>query len=142
MKHLDHDFFAFAFFRFALAHFDFRLSRRVVRECSSVSAQVNMVFFAKVVFVEQSASDALNADKKSAASWSLNFFRAQWCIPSTWFHDGNLPGISNRNAGVQAEYFSEFIAGHYFSLLKRVKDADKVLRFRAVKAIGRHVIQF
>ena len=67
---------------------------------------------------------------------------AQWCMERTWFQLGSRPGISNRKAGVEAEYFLEFIGGHYFSLLNLVKDADKVLRFRAVKAIGRQVIQF
>ena len=82
----------FAFGRFALARFDARLSRFVSRYEASVSAEVDMVFFAKVVFIEQALADARNAHKKSLASWFLNFMRVQWFMASIWFQLGSLPG--------------------------------------------------
>lgn len=64
-----------------------------------------MVLFAEVVLVEEFSSVRDNADKKSLASWSLNFFLFQWCMASTSFQLGNLPGISSEkvSTGVRKE---------------------------------------
>ena len=60
--------FQFAFDRLALADFNFDFCRRIVRQEASVAAEVNMIFLAEIVLVEQSFADACNADKKSFAS--------------------------------------------------------------------------
>lgn len=71
-----------------------------------------MVLFAEVVLVEETFSVADNADKKSLASWSFHFFRFQWCMASTSFQLGSLPGISSEKirTGI-GEEFSEVIHG-------------------------------
>ena len=111
----DQDFLVFAF---NLTDFNFDLSRRVVRNCASVAAQVHMVFLAEIVLVEQSSAERRNADKKLAAIWSLNRFRCQWCIARIMFHDGSRPGIfrvkigrNESGAGV-GESTGDFIFSH------------------------------
>lgn len=60
----------------SLARRDARFIRRVAWYDSSVSAAIDDVLFADVVFIKQSASEARNADKKAA--W-ISFFSR--CLP-------------------------------------------------------------
>lgn len=84
---------------FFLADLDFRSSRRVRRYDSRISEKVNVVFAAQVVFVKETLSEALNDDKKSAASFSLNWYLAQCSIPNISFQLASLPGTSKVKTG-------------------------------------------
>jgi hypothetical protein len=59
-----------------------------------------VVLFAEVIFIEESASHARNADKNSRWIVSLSFRLAHGFMDSTWFHDGSLPGMMMRKVGV------------------------------------------
>lgn len=63
LENFDNHLFFFAFFSLALRCFNFRFACFVARYDSSVSAKINMVFFAQIVFIEESLADARNADK-------------------------------------------------------------------------------
>jgi hypothetical protein len=80
-------------FNLLLTRLDLRLARSIARYESSVSAAIDMVFFAEVIFVEESDPEARNADKKTVWMSSLSFARPQCSIPQIWFQEGSLPGI-------------------------------------------------
>jgi hypothetical protein len=51
-----------------------------------------MVFFAKVVLVEEASAHACNAHKKSRCISPLSFVRVQCCMPRMAFQLGSRPG--------------------------------------------------
>lgn len=87
----DFDLGALVFFaaNFLLARLNARCCRRISRYETSVSAAIDMVLFAEVVFVEQPAAEASNADKKSSWIASFSLARCQWPRPQIAFHDGS-----------------------------------------------------
>lgn len=79
-----------------------------------------MELFNKVVGVEQSFADALNADKKTSAISFLRFALAQCCIPNSSLRLGSRPGTSRRKisresgGGGVGKKSAEFIGVHGF----------------------------
>ena len=82
----------FAFFRLALADFNFRFARLVSMYEASVSAAIDMILFGKVVFVNESLPDARNADKNPLWISFFSFALCQWPIPKIAFQLGSFPG--------------------------------------------------
>jgi hypothetical protein len=83
----------FAFFRLALADFNFRFARLVSMYEASVSAAVHMILFGEVVLVNESPSDARNADKNPLWISFFSFALCQWPIPKIAFQLGSFPGM-------------------------------------------------
>jgi len=96
-----------------------------------------MILLAQIIFIEESFADAFNADKNSAASWSLNFFLRQWFIDRTSFHDGRRPGISSEKirTGVWEESENAMIAGFHFKTLSK-KIVPQIIVTMITKAAG------
>jgi len=82
----------FAFFRLALADFNFRFARLVSMYEASVSAAIDMILFGKVVLVNESLSHARNADKNPLWISFFSFALCQWPIPRIAFQLGSFPG--------------------------------------------------
>jgi len=70
-------FFFFPRFRFDLAEDDFNVFRRIVLDDFGEADCVNMVFNTEIVWVEQPASVASNANHTSLKISSFSFFLAQ-----------------------------------------------------------------
>jgi len=75
----------FAFFRLALADFNFRFARLVSMYEASVSAAIDMILFGEVVLVNESPPHARNADKNALWISFFSFALCQWPIPNSAF---------------------------------------------------------
>jgi len=82
----------FAFFRLALADFNFRFARLVSMYEASVSAAIDMILFGEVVLVNEALPHARNADKNALWSSFFSFALCQWPIPKIAFQLGSFPG--------------------------------------------------